>query len=104
MKDYVMKIRVNGKGHDLSSGTRVVLPNLANAETENRTRTFPFLSSHAGNRTHRSAAEEWQPHRTQGDWSAEWWSLTAAVSDPAGTRYFLSWTVTHPGRRHLGQL
>ena len=26
------------------------------------------------------------------------------VCDPAGTRYFLSWTVTHPGRRHLGLL
>ena len=62
------------------------------------------VSSHGGNRPHRSAAEEWQPHGTQGDWSAEWWSLTAAVSDPGGTRYFLSWTVTHPGRRHLGQL
>ena len=99
-----MKIRVNGTGHDLSFGTRVVLPDLANTETENRKRGFPFLSSHGGKRTHRSAVEEWQPHRTQGDRSTEWWNLTAAVCDPAGTRYFLSWTVTHPGRRHLGQL
>ena len=78
-----MKIRVNGKDHGL----------------------FPFLSYDGEERTtHRSAAEEWQPHRPQGDRSAEWWNLTAVVCDPAATRYFLSWTVTHPGRRHLGQL
>ena len=99
-----MKIRVTGKDHDVSSGTRVMRSDLANAETENRTRRFPILSSHAGKRTHRSAAEEWQPHRMQGDRWTEWWNLTAAVRDPADTRYFLSWTVTHPGRRHLGQL
>jgi len=34
-------------------------------------------SHHGGKRTHRSAAEEWQPHRPQGDRSAEWWALTA---------------------------
>jgi predicted secreted hydrolase len=55
-------------------------------------------------RTYRTAAEEWQPHQAQGDGSAEWWNLTAAVCDPAGPRYFLSWTVIHPGRRHLGHL
>jgi predicted secreted hydrolase len=103
MKGYVMKIRLNGKDHDLS-GVRVVLPDLADAGTENPPRTFPFKRPHVGKQAHRSAAEEWQPHRTQGDRSAEWWNLTAAVRDPAGTRYFLSWTVTHPGRRHLGQL
>jgi hypothetical protein len=65
-----MKIRVNGEDHDHSSGTRVVPPDLANAETENRTRTF--LTSHVGKPTHRSAAEEWQPHRMQGDRSTEW--------------------------------
>ena len=77
-----MKIRVSGKDHAF----------------------FPFLSHGGEKRTHRSAAEEWQPHRTQGNRSAEWWNLTAVVCDPAGTRYFLSWTVTHPGRCHLGQL
>ena len=61
-------------------------------------------SYHGGKRTHRSAAEEWQPHRPQGDRSAEWWNLTAALCDPGGARYFLSWSVTHPGQRHLGQL
>ncbi len=61
-------------------------------------------SRHRGKRTHRSAAEEWQPHRPQGDRSAEWWALTAVLCDPAGMRYFLSWSVTHPGRRHLRQL
>ena len=71
-----MKIHVNGTGHDL----------------------FPFASYDREKRTHRSAAEEWQPHQTQGDRSAEWWNLTAVVFDPAGARYFLSWTVTHPGR------
>lgn len=76
MKDNVMKIHVNGTGHDL----------------------FPFASYDREKRTHRSAAEEWQPHQTQGDRSAEWWNLTAVVFDPAGTRYFLSWTVAHPGR------
>jgi predicted secreted hydrolase len=104
MKDCVMKIRVNGKDHDLSSAPRVVLPDLANAETGNHTRSFPFLSPHARRLTPRSAAEEWQPRRAQGDQWTEWWSLTAAVGDPAGARYFLSWTVTHPGRRHLGKL
>ena len=63
------------------------------------------VNSHrGGKRTHRSAAEEWQPHRPQGDRSAEWWNLTAALCDPAGARYFLSWTVTHPGQRQLAQL
>jgi predicted secreted hydrolase len=104
MKEYVMKIHVNDKDHDLSFGPQVVLPDLANAETRNRTRSFPFFSSHARKLTHHSAAEEWQPHRAHGDQSTEWWNLTAAVGDPAGARYFLSWTVTHPGRRHLGQL
>jgi len=106
-----MKIRVNGKDHDLSfgplaalPGPLAALPGLANAETENRAQTFPFLSHHGGKRVQYSAAEEWQPHRPQGDQSAEWWTLTAVVCDPAGTRYFLSWSVTHPGRRHLGQL
>ena len=98
-----MNIHVNGRDHDLF-GPRGVLPDSANAGTENRTGSFPFLRPHVGKPTHRSAAEEWQPHRTQGDRSAEWWNLTATVGDPAGTRYFLSWTVTHPGRRHLGQL
>jgi predicted secreted hydrolase len=99
-----MKIHVNGKDHDLSFGPRVALPDLANAGTGNRTRSLPFLSSHARKLTHRPAAEEWQPHQAQGDQSTEWWNLTATVGDPAGARYFLSWTVTHPGRRHLGQL
>jgi len=123
MKDYVMKIRVNGKDHPLSFGPRVGLPDLphyhllltgtkksrnrqymTNAETETGTQTFPFPGHHEGNQTRRSAVEEWQPHRPQGNRSAEWWNLTAVVSDPASTRYFLSWTVTHPGRCHLGQL
>jgi predicted secreted hydrolase len=82
MKDDVMKIRVDGKDHDL----------------------FPLHNYGGQKRPRRSAAQEWQPHRTQGDRSAEWWNLTAAVRDLAGRRYFLSWTVTHPGRRHLGQL
>jgi len=73
-----MKIRVNGKDHALSFGPRVALPG--------------------------SAAAEWQPHRSQGDRSAEWWNLTAVLRDPASTRYFLSWTVTHAGRRDLGPL
>jgi hypothetical protein len=122
MKDYVMMICVNGKDHALSSGPRVALPGLlrdhllptgtetsrnrqsmTNAETETRTQTFPFFGHHDMRRTHGSAMEEWQPHRPQGDRSAEWWNLTAAVRDPADTRYFLSWTVAHPGRRHLGQ-
>jgi hypothetical protein len=77
---------------------------MANSEPEGGTRTFPFLSYHARRWTHRSAAEEWQPHRTQGVRSTEWWNLTAVLCDPVGARYFLSWTVTHPGRRHLGQL
>ena len=82
-----MKIRGNGKDHALSSGPRVTLPGLPRDHL-----------------THRSAAEEWQPHRPQGDRSAEWWNLTAVLCDPAGPRYFLSWSVTHPGRRELGPL
>lgn len=122
MKDYVMMTCVNGKDHALSFGPRVALPGLlrdhllftgtkksrnrqsmTNAETETGTQPFPFLGHHDVRRTHGSAVEEWQPHRPQGDQSAEWWNLTASVCDPASTRYFLSWTVTHPGRRHLGQ-
>jgi predicted secreted hydrolase len=122
MKDYVMMICVNGKDHALSFGPRVALPGLLrdhlllagtktsrnrqsmmNAETETGTQTFPFPGHHGVRPTHGSAVAEWQPHRPQGDRSAEWWNLTAVVCDPAGTRYFLSWTVTHPGRRHLGQ-
>jgi predicted secreted hydrolase len=55
---------------------------------------------------HRSAAAEWPPHRTQADGSTEWWNLTAVVNDPAGLRYFLSWTVTHRGSgpRYAGRL
>jgi hypothetical protein len=93
MKDSVMKIRVNGKDHALSSGPQVAVPGLLRARLD-----------HGGKRTHRSATEEWQPHRPQGDRSAEWWTLTGVLCDPAGTRYFLSWSVTHPGRGHLGQL
>jgi len=123
MKDYAMKIRVNGKDHALSFGPRVALPDLphdyflltgtkksrnrqymTNAETETGTQTFPFPGHYGVRRTHGSAVEEWQPHRPQGDRSAEWWNLTAVVCDPASTRYFLSWTVTHPGRGNLGQL
>jgi hypothetical protein len=123
MKDYVMMIRVNGKDHALSFGPRVAPPGLlhdhllltgteksrhrqymTNAETETGTQPFPFLGHYGAKRTHGSAVEEWRPHAPQGDRSAEWWNLTAVVYDPAGTRYFLSWTVTHPGRRHLGQL
>jgi hypothetical protein len=93
MKDSVMKIRVNGKDHALSSGPQVAVPGLLRDRLD-----------HGGKRTHRSATEEWQPHRPQGDRSAEWWTLTGVLCDPAGTRYFLSWSVTHPGRGHLGQL
>ena len=118
-----MMIRVNGKDHALSFGPRVALPGLlrdhllltgtkksgnrqsmTNAETETGTQTFPFLGHHDVRRTHGSAVEEWQPHRPQGDRSAEWWNLTAVARDPASTRYFLSWTVTHAGPRHLAQL
>ena len=101
-----MNTRANSKDHDRSSGARVALPGSANAGAGNRTRMFPIPlpRSHAGKQAHRSAAEEWHPHLTHADRSAEWWNLTAAVRDPADTRYFLSWTVTHPGSRHLGQL
>jgi hypothetical protein len=95
MKDYVMKIRVNGKDHALSFGPR---------ETQTGTQAFPLLGHYGVKRTHGSAVEEWQPHRPQGDRSAEWWNLTAVLRDPASTRYFLSWTVTHAGRRDLGPL
>jgi hypothetical protein len=106
MKDYGMKIRVNGEDHALSFGPRVALPGrprdhllLAGPQT------FPLPGPGPGaKQTHRSAAAEWQPHRPQTDRSAEWWNLTGEVCDPAGPRYFLSWTVAHPGRRHLGQL
>lgn len=118
-----MMIRVNGKDHALSFGPRIALPGLprdrllltgaeksrnrqsmTNAETETGTQTFPFLGHHVVRRTYGSAVEEWQPHLPQGDRSAEWWNLTAVACDLASTRYFLSWTVAHPGRRHLGQL
>ena len=59
---------------------------------------FPFPVDDGDNRTHRSAAAEWQPHRTQGNRPAEWWTLTAMVRDPAGMRYFVSWTVTRSGQ------
>jgi hypothetical protein len=54
MKDHVMKIRVNGTDHAL----------------------FPFPVDGGEKRTHRSAAEEWQPHRTQGSgtgWADRQW-------------------------------
>jgi CrtC N-terminal lipocalin domain len=105
VKDYVM-ICDNGKDHALSFGPRVALPGLRHDHlllTGTRTQTFPFPGHHGMRRTHGSAVEEWQPHRPQGDRSAEWWNLTAAVCAPASTRYFLSWTVTHPGRCRLGQ-
>jgi hypothetical protein len=57
---------------------------------------------HGEQRTRRSAAGEWPPHRPRGDRSAEWWTLTAVIRDPAGLRYFLSWSVTHPGLSQLG--
>jgi hypothetical protein len=57
---------------------------------------------HGEQRTRRSAAGEWPPHRPRGDRSAEWWTLTAVIRDPAGLRYFLSWSVTHPGLSHPG--
>jgi CrtC N-terminal lipocalin domain len=117
MKDYVMMTRVNDKDHALWFGPQVALPGLlrdhllltgakkshnqhsmTNAETETGTQTFPFLGHHAVRRTHGSAVEEWQPHRPRGDRSAEWWSLTAVACDLASTRYFLSWTVAHPGQ------
>ena len=116
-----MMVCVNGKDHALSFGPRVALPGLlrdhllltgtkshnrqsmTNAEPETGTQRFPFPGHHVVRRTHGSAVEEWQPHRPQGDRSAEWWNLTGEVCDPAGPRYFLSWTVAHPGRRHLGQ-
>ena len=91
-----MKIRVNGKDHALSFSPRVALPDLlrdhllltgtekgrdrqymTSAETETGTQTFP--GHHRAKRTHGSAVEEWQPHRSQGDRSAEWWNLTAVV-------------------------
>lgn len=118
-----MMIRVNGKDHALSFGPRAARPGLlrdhplltgtkksgnrqsmTNAETETGTQTFPFPGHHGMRRTHGSAVQEWQPHQPQGDRSAEWWNLTAVVCDPASTRYFLSWTVTHPGRGNVGQL
>ncbi|HWN61655.1 MAG TPA: hypothetical protein VNO25_13440, partial [Streptosporangiaceae bacterium] len=121
MKDYVMKIRVNGKDHALSLSPRVALSDLlrdhllltgtekgrdrqymTSGETETGTQTF--LGHHRAERTHGSAVAEWQPHRPRGDRSAEWWNLTAVIWDQARTRYFLSWTVTHADRRHLGPL
>ena len=108
-----MKIRVNGKDHALSFGPQVALSDvlrdhllltgtensrdrqyMTDAETRDRDADVPFLGHHGGKRR-TVGVEEWHPHRPQGDRSAEWWNLTAVVWDPASTRYFLSWTVTH---------
>lgn len=61
-----------------------------------------FLSYDVEKGTHRSAAEEWQPHRAQSDRAFEWWYITSVVHDAAGTPYFLFWCVFHSsGKRHL---
>ena len=39
---------------------------------ETETATSPFLSYDLEEKTHRSAKDEWQPHRTQSDRSFEW--------------------------------
>jgi hypothetical protein len=80
---------------------------MQNADIENGTGTSPFLSYDVENQTHRSATEEWQPHRTQSDKSIEWWYFTSLVHDVAGTPYFLFWCVFHfdyASKRHFEQL
>lgn len=48
-----------------------------------------LLSYDTQNMTHRSAQEEWQPHRHQTTTSWEWWYITALLHDAAGTQYML---------------
>src|SRR5260370_39863864 len=105
MKDYAMKIRVNGKDHALSSGPRVALPGLlrdrlmltgmkkshnrqymTNAGTETGTPTFPFLSDHGGEGTPRSPTEEGPPPRPQGGGPGRRGTPPPGLGDPAGAR------------------
>jgi hypothetical protein len=43
--------------------------------------------------THRSAAEEWQPHQAKTTTTQEWWYITALLHDASGNRYLLFNTV-----------
>lgn len=42
--------------------------------------------------THRSAAEEWEPHQKQTNYTQEWWYLTAFLNDAKGDKYGLMFT------------
>jgi hypothetical protein len=47
------------------------------------------ISYDTQNMTHRSAKEEWQPHRGQTTMSQEWWYITALLHDSSGSKYML---------------
>src|SRR5260370_25936298 len=99
MKDYAMKIRVNGKDHALSSGPRVALPGLlrdrlmltgmkkshnrqymTNAGTETGTPTFPFLSDPCGEPRPPSPPGATRTPRAPGDATGRSWSPLARPS------------------------
>ena len=62
--------------------------------SSNQNSSTPFeLSYDTQNITHRSAFEEWQPHRGQTTTSQEWWYVTALLQDASGNQYLLFNTI-----------
>jgi predicted secreted hydrolase len=62
--------------------------------SSNQNSNTPFeLSYDTQNITHRSAFEEWQPHRGQTATSQEWWYVTALLHDASGNQYLLFNTI-----------
>lgn len=51
------------------------------------------ISYDTQNMSHRSAKEEWQPHRAQTTTSMEWWYITALLYDSSGNKYLLFTTL-----------
>lgn len=90
----LLTIAVNNNSLAQNSHTALstgVINHLSNSNAHNT--SAAELSYDTQNMTHRSAKEEWQPHRGQTAISQEWWYFTALLHDASGNRYMLFTTV-----------
>lgn len=72
-----------------------------NRSNAHNTSSSAEISYDTQNMTHRSAKEEWQPHRAQSATSIEWWYLTALLHDASGKQYMLFTTIFKLDGKHI---
>jgi predicted secreted hydrolase len=75
--------------HPFSDNIKKNTSSKSNSNSDNQLLNNYELSFDTTNMTHRSAQQEWQPHRGQTSISQEWWYFTALLHDASGNKYLL---------------